>query len=118
MTVFTAENLHADDFAAACIIHALRCVAHVFCLFAKNRAQQPFFRTKLLFTFRRNFPDKHIARFHFRADLHDTIFIQMAQTVFAHIWNIARHDFRAKLRFAYFYRIIFDIYARECVILD
>ena len=72
-------------------------IAHIRGFFAENSAQKFFFRRHRAFAFGRNFANQNIARVHFRTDIDNASFVEIAQCFLADIWNIAGDFFRPKL---------------------
>ena len=65
--------------------------------FAKNGAQQLFFRGQLCFTFWRHLAHQHVTRFDLGANVADTRLIQTPQLHLGQIGNITRDFFSAEL---------------------
>ena len=102
MAVFAAENLDTDNFAAASIIHALRSIAYILGFFAEDSAQQAFLRTQLLLALWRNLTNQDITGAYFRTNLYDAVFVEVTQTVFRHIRDIAGDNLWAEFGLANF----------------
>ena len=117
MASFARKFTHTNHFATARIIHTLARIAHILSLFAKDSSQKALFAAELLLTLWRNFTNQHIASFDFTTNLYNTVFVQVAQAVLVHIWNITRGLLVTKLGFAYFYQVILDINTGESIIL-
>ena len=66
----------------------------------------------------RNLTNQDIASAHFRANLYDTVLIEVAQTVFRHIRDIASNNLWTELSFANFNRVILDIDRGQRIVFD
>ena len=90
------EDAHFDDRTAHARRQAQRRVAHIGGLFAEDRAQKLFFRRHRRFALRRHLTNEDIARINFSADVNDTCFVEVLESLFADVWNIARDFFLAE----------------------
>ena len=94
---FTGEDLHVDNGAFGALIDPQGSVFHIACLFAKDSAQELFFRCQCRFTFRCDLAHQRVARFNFSAHIDDAGLVQTIELLLAQIWNVARNFFRPKL---------------------
>src|SRR5690606_17045895 len=97
---FAGEHLDVDDGAHHARGHAQRRVFHVGGFFAKDRAQQFFFRRQLGFALGRDLADQHVVGLHFGADVDDARVIQPVELGFGQVADVARDFLGSELRVA------------------
>ncbi len=113
---FAREHLDVDHRATHARRHAQRRVFYVGGFFAKDCAQQLFFRRQLGLTLRRDFADQHIAGVYFGADVDDARIVEPAELILRKIGDIASDFFRPELRVACDDVQLFDMDRRVAVI--
>mmetsp|Transcript_2825 Transcript_2825/g.3730 ORF Transcript_2825/g.3730 Transcript_2825/m.3730 type:complete len:450 (-) Transcript_2825:1173-2522(-) len=93
----TVEDPNLDHGTIVARLHAQRGVAHVRCLFAKDGAQQLFFRGHRAFALWCDLANQNIARLHVSTDVHDASLVEVAQRFFTDVRDVASDFFRTKL---------------------
>ena len=98
------EDADVDDGPHGTRGQPQRAIAHVGSFLTEDRAQQFLFRGHRAFALWRDLTDQDIARLHLGTDVDDAGLIEVAQRVFANVWDVAgdflgaelgvaRHDF-------------------------
>ena len=77
--------------------HAQRGVLHIGGLLTEDRAQQALFGSEFRFRLRSDLADEDVAGLHFRADADDAVVVEVAESFFANIRNVASDFFRSEL---------------------
>ncbi|MGY3458193.1 hypothetical protein ACVWW5_003643 [Bradyrhizobium sp. LM3.4] len=105
----TVEHAHFDDGALHARRNAQRGVANVGSLFTEDGAQELFFRRHRAFALRSDLADQDVAGAHFRADVHDTGFVEVLQRFFRHVRNVAGDFLGSELGVAGHHLEFFDM---------
>src|SRR5574344_582769 len=115
-TVLAGEHAGLDDHA----LHSRRSlegrIPDVARLFAENGAEEAFFRGLFGFALRRHLADQDIFSVDFGADADNAAFVEVAESVFAHVRNFTGELFRAALGITDFKFIFFDMNGSERVL--
>ena len=93
----TVEHPHFDDRSGDTRRQAQRRVAHVRSFFAEDGPQKLFFRRHRAFALRRNLADQNVARINLGTDIDNACLIEVFQSLFGDIRNIAGDFLRSKL---------------------
>ena len=75
-------------------------VAHFSGFFTEDGSKQFFFGTEIRLAFGRNLTDQNIFGFNFSADVDNAVFIEIFDSVFPDVGNIAGDFFRAEFGFS------------------
>ncbi len=110
------EHTHFHDCAIVTRWQTQRGVAHVRGLLPKDRPQELFLWCHRAFAFWCDFTNQDIRWTHFRTDIHDARFVQIAQSLFANVRNITGDFLRAKFGVARGHFKFFDVNRGEHVI--
>src|SRR3546814_339623 len=111
------ENADLDHRAGHARRQAQRRVAHVARLFAKDGAQQLFFRRHRAFALRRDLADQYVARPDLGADIDDARLVEVAQRFLADVRDVAGDVLRPKPRIARGDLELLDVDRGEDVVL-
>ena len=112
----TGENMYVNDNAFDTRLNAQRRVADIGRLFAKDGAQQFFFRCYRRFAFRRNLADQNVAGLDFGTDVNDACLIQITQSFFADVRDVAGNLFLTKFGIAGHHFKFFNMQRSEDVV--
>ncbi len=96
----TIEDAHLDDGAVDARRQAQRRVAHVGGLLAEDCAQQLLFRRHRAFALRRDLADEDVAGVDLRTDEDDAGLVEVLQSLFGDVGDVARDFFGAELGIA------------------
>ncbi len=109
VAVISVENLNVNDNAVFAMRYTQGGITHFSCLLAKDCTEQSFLCGKLGFTLWSDFTYKDVSGTDFCADADNSALVKLAESVVAHVGNIAGDFFRSKLGVTGFKLIFFDM---------
>ena len=118
IVVLAAEDLDVDDLALLAVRDAQRRVADLACLLTEDGAQQALLCRELRLAFRRDLADEDIARTYVGTDRDDAFFIEVLQSLFGDIRDVARDLFRAEFRITCIALVFLDVDGRVDIAFD
>src|SRR5216110_1554646 len=109
LSALASEDLDVHDGALDARWAVQRRVANIAGLFAKNGAEQFFFRRERGLALGRDFADEDVSRLHHRTDADDAAFVEVAEERLADVGNIACDFLGAELGVARFDFVLLDM---------
>ena len=112
----TIEHAHFDDRAGDARRQTQRGIAHVGSLLAEDGAQQLLFRRHRALALRRDLADENVARVHLGADVDDAGLVEVLQSLFRDVGDVARDLLRPELGIAGHHLEFLDVDRGEDVV--
>ena len=114
----TIEHAHFDHRAGNARRQTQRGIAHVGSLLAEDGAQQLLFRRHRALALRRDLADENVARVHLGADVDDAGLVEVLQSLFRDVRDVARDLLRPELGVAGHHLEFLDVDRGEDVVGD
>src|SRR6266699_1379990 len=118
LSALASEDLDVHDGALDARWAVQGRVANIAGLFAKNGAEQFFFRRERGLALGRDFADQDVSRLHHRTDADDAAFVEVAEERLADVGNIAGDFLRAELGVARFDFVLLDVDGSVVIVFD
>src|SRR6267154_1622263 len=118
LSALASEDLDVHDGALDARWAVERRVANIAGLFAKDGAEQFFFRCQRGLALRRDFADEDVSRLHHRTAADDAAFVEVAEERLADVGNIACDFLGTELGVARFDFVLLDVNGSVVIVFD
>src|SRR3954453_23630583 len=118
VVVLAAELADIDDLAALAVGQAQRAVLHLTGLLTEDRPQEALLGGQLGLALRRDLADEDVTRAHLRADVDDSLFVEVLQGLLADVRDVAGDLLGPELGVARLHLVLLDVDAGEQVVAN
>src|SRR3954453_4424423 len=118
VVVVAAELADVDDLAALAVGQAQGAVLHLTGLLTEDRPQEALLGGQLGLALRRDLADEDVTRAHLRADVDDSLFVEVLQGLLADVRDVAGDLLGPELGVARLHLVLLDVDAGEQVVAN